>query len=166
MKVSGFTFIRHAVQYDFPIVEAVASVLPIVDEFIVNVGQSDDETLERVRSIGSRKIQIIETEWDESLRADGKIFGMQQDVALAHCTGDWALCVQGDEVLHEEDYPEILKAMERHLGDPDVLGLVFRMVHFKGDYWSVDPWMYRKATRVVRNHCGVHSATDGCDFLP
>lgn len=35
MKVSGFTFIRNAVQYDFPIVEAVTSVLPIVDEFIV-----------------------------------------------------------------------------------------------------------------------------------
>lgn len=88
MKVSGFTFIRNAVQYDFPIVEAVTSVLPIVDEFIVNVGQSDDATLERVRSIGSRK------------------------------------------------------------------------------NWSIDPWMYRKATRIVRNHCGVRSATDGCDFLP
>lgn len=103
MKVSGFIFIRNAVQYDFPIVEAVTSVLPIVDEFIVNVGQSDDATLERVRSIGSRKIQIVETEWDENVRADGKIFGMQQDVALSYCTGDWALLVQGDEVVHEED---------------------------------------------------------------
>ena len=166
MKVSGFTFIRNAVQYDFPIVEAVTSVLPIVDEFIVNVGQSDDATLERVRSIGSRKIQIIETEWDESVRVDGKIFGVQQDVALSYCTGDWALLVQGDEVVHEEDYAEIRNAMERYLKHPEVLGLVFRMVHFKGDYWSIDPWMYRKATRIVRNHCGVRSATDGCDFLP
>lgn len=166
MKVSGFTFIRNAVQYDFPIVEAVTSVLPIVDEFIVNVGQSDDATLERVRSIGSRKIQIVETEWDENVRADGKIFGMQQDVALSYCTGDWALLVQGDEVVHEEDYAEIRNAMERYLTQPDVLGLVFRMVHFKGDYWSIDLWMYRKATRIVRNHCGVRSATDGCDFLP
>ena len=166
MKVSGFTFIRNAVQYDFPIVEAVTSVLPIVDEFIVNVGQSDDATLERVRSIGSRKIQVVETEWDENVRADGKIFGMQQDVALSYCTGDWALLVQGEEVVHEEDYAEIRNAMERYLTKPDVLGLVFRMVHFKGDYWSIDPWMYRKATRIVRNHCGVRSATDGCDFLP
>lgn len=166
MKVSGCTFIRNAVQYDFPIVEAVTSVLPIVDEFIVNVGRSDDATLERVRSIGSRKIQIVETEWDENVRADGKIFGMQQDVALSYCTGDWALLVQGDEVVHEEDYAEIRNAMERYLTQPDVLGLVFRMVHFKGDYWSIDPWMYRKATRIVRNHCGVRSTTDCCDFLP
>ena len=166
MKVSGFTFIRNAIQYDFPIVEVITSVLQIVDEFIVNVGRSEDDTLELIRSIGSQKIRIIETEWDENLRTDGKIFGMQQDIALSHCTGDWALLVQGDEVLHEEDYPEIQNAMEQYLKQPDVLGLVFRMVHFKGDYWSIDPWMYRKATRIVRNHCGVHSTIDCCDFLP
>ena len=38
------------------------------------------------------------------------------------------------------------------------------MLHFKGDYWSLDPWMYRRATRVIRNHCGVQSTTDCCDF--
>lgn len=165
MTVNGFTFIRNAVQYDFPIVEAITAVLPVVDEFVVNVGHSEDETLELIRSIRSQKIRIIETKWDENLRTDGKIFGMQQDIALSHCTGDWALLVQGDEVLHEEDYAEIQSAMERYLKQPEVLGLVFRMVHFEGDYWSVDPWMYRKATRIVRNHCGVHSTTDCCDFI-
>ncbi len=165
MKVSGFTFIRNAIQFDFPIVEAITSVLPIVDEFVVNVGGSEDATLELIRSIESRKIRIIETEWDENVRVDGKIFGMQQDIALSYCTGDWALLVQGDEVLHEEDYTEIRNAMERYLKHQEVLGLVFKMIHFYGDYWSIDPWMYRKATRIVRNHRGVHSTTDCCDFL-
>ncbi len=165
MKVSGFTFIRNAVQYDFPIVEAITSVLPIVDEFVVNVGRSEDDTLGLIQSIGSEKIRIVESVWDDSLRKDGRIFGIQQDVALSHCTGDWALLVQGDEVLHEEDYPAIQEALRAHHENPEVLGLVFRMVHFKGDYWTVDPWMYRKATRIVRNHCGIHSTTDCCDFL-
>mgnify|MGYP003322118074 FL=1 len=165
MKVSGFTFIRNAIQYDFPIVEAVNSVLPIVDEFVVNVGRSDDDTLGLIESIGSEKIRIVESVWDDSLRKDGKIFGIQQDLALSYCTGDWALLVQGDEVLHEDDHPVILEALHTHCDNPEVLGLVFRMVHFKGDYWSVDPWMYRKATRIVRNHCGIHSTTDGCDFM-
>ncbi|MDT7041807.1 hypothetical protein [Candidatus Nitronereus thalassa] len=165
MKVSGFTFIRNAIQYDFPIVEAITSVLPIVDEFVVNVGRSADDTLGLIRSIGSDKIRIVESVWDDSLRKDGRIFGIQQDVALSYCTGDWALLVQGDEVLHEEDYPTIRAAMRTHHKNPDVLGLVFRMVHFKGDYWTVDPWMYRKATRIVRNHRGIHSTTDCCDFL-
>ena len=165
MKVSGFTFIRNAIQYDFPIVEAITSVLPIVDEFVVNVGRSEDDTLNLIQSIGSNKIRIVESVWDDSLRKDGRILGIQQDLALSHCTGDWALLVQGDEVLHEDDYPIIQEALRTHHENPEVLGLVFRMVHFKGDYWSVDPWMYRKATRIVRNHCGIHSATDGCDFM-
>lgn len=165
MKVSGFTFIRNAVQYDFPIVEAITSVLPIVDEFVVNVGRSEDDTLGLIQSIGSEKIRIVESVWDDSLRKDGRIFGIQQDLALSHCTGDWALLVQGDEVLHEMDYPAIQRALRTHHENPEVLGLVFRMVHFKGDYWTVDPWMYRKATRIVRNHRGIHSTTDCCDFL-
>lgn len=165
MKVSGFTFIRNAQKFDFPVVEAIQSALPIVDEFVVNVGQSEDNTLALIRSISSPKIKIIESIWDESLRKDGKILGLQQDVALSHCTGDWALLLQGDEVLHEEDFVIIQNAMQRYLDQKEVLGLIFWMRHFKGDYWSLDPWMYRKATRIVRNTGTISSATDGCDFM-
>ena len=139
--------------------------MPLVDEFVVNVGKSDDETLDLIRSIKSPKIRIVESVWDDNLRVDGQVLGIQQNIALSHCTGDWALLVQGDEVLHEDDYSVIYKALQVYSSEPEVLGLVFRMVHFKGDYWSVDPWMYRKATRIVRNHCGIYSATDGCDFM-
>ena len=164
MKVSGFTFIRNAVKYDFPIIEAIQSALPIVDEFIVNVGNSEDATLELIQSIQSEKIRIIESIWDDTLRRDGRVFGMQQDIALSHCTGDWALLLQADEVLHEHDYPIIQSSVQKCSDRPEVLGLVFRVLHFKGDFWSIDPWMYRKATRLIRNHRGVCSAPDGCDF--
>ena len=165
MRVSGFTFIRNAVKYDFPIVGVITSALPIVDEFIVNVGRSDDSTLDLIRSIGSPKIKIFETVWDDNLKVDGKIFGIQQDLALSHCTGDWALLLQADEVLHEDDLPAIEQAMRDNLDRPHILGLVFRMRHFKGDYWSLDPWMYRKATRIVRRTSTVRSTTDCCDFV-
>jgi hypothetical protein len=169
MKVSGFTFIRNAVKFDFPIVEVITSALDLVDEFVVNVGKSDDETLALVRGIRSPKVRIVETVWDDTMLKDGKVFGMQQDIALSHCTGDWALLLQGDEVLHEADVPAVRRAMEQYATSPDVMGLVFRMVHFKGDYWSVDPWMYHKATRIVRNtpdiRGGIKSTTDCCDFV-
>jgi hypothetical protein len=165
MKVSGFTFVRNAIKYDYPIVEAISSALPIVDEFVVNVGKSDDETLELIRSIDSPKIRIFETEWDDNLKVDGRIFGIQQDLALSRCTGDWALLLQADEVLHEDDLPTIEHAMHQYLNKPEILGLVFRMLHFKGDYWSLDPWMYHKATRVVRRTESIRSTTDCCDFV-
>jgi hypothetical protein len=44
MKVSGFTFIRNAIKYDYPIVEAIQSILPLCDEVVVAVGNSEDET--------------------------------------------------------------------------------------------------------------------------
>jgi hypothetical protein len=164
MKISGFTFCRNVVKFDFPVVEAITSILPIVDEFVVNVGKSEDETLEVIQSINDRRMKIVESVWDESLRKDGRIFGIQQDIALSHCTGDWAFLVQGDEVIHEEDLPVIRVALDHYSPDPEVLGLVLRVLHFKGDYWSIDPWMYRKATRIIRNHRGMYSVTDGCDF--
>ena len=139
MKVSGFTLIRNAIQFDFPVLESIASILPMVDEYVVNVGRSEDDTLNLIRSIGSPKIKIVETVWDDSLRTDGRLFGIQQDIALSHCTGDWAFLLQGDEVVHEDDLPVIRQAMEQYLPQQEVLALVFRVLHFKGDYWSLDP---------------------------
>lgn len=61
MKISGFTFIRNAVKYDFPVLEAINSILPIVDEFIVNVGKSDDGTFELIHKINDPRIKIVES---------------------------------------------------------------------------------------------------------
>src|SRR5438445_11740845 len=110
MKVSGFTFIRNAVRYDYQVVESIRSILPSVDEFIVNVGQCEDGTLGLIRSNGEPKIRIVESVWDETLRKDGLIYAQQTNIALAQCTGDWAFYLQADEVLHEKDYERIQKA--------------------------------------------------------
>jgi glycosyltransferase involved in cell wall biosynthesis len=164
MKVSGFTFCRNAVRYDYPLVESIRSILPVVDEFIVNVGRSDDGTLDLVRSIGDPKITIIESVWDDSLRTGGLIYSQQTNLALARCTGDWALYLQADEVIHEDDLPKIVEAMHAHLGNRAVRGLLFRYLHFMGDYWSVNPWFYHKAVRIIRNNGEVESCGDAVGF--
>jgi len=89
MKVSGFTICRNAVQFDYPVVEAIRSALPIVDEFVVNVGQSADGTMELIRSIGSEKLRIVESVWDDSMKKDGLLLSHETNKALAHCKGDW-----------------------------------------------------------------------------
>ena len=164
MKVSGFTFVRNVVKYDYPVVESIRSVLPVVDEFIVNVGRCDDGTLELIRSIGDPKIKIVESVWDETLRKDGLIYAQQTNIALAHCIGDWAFYIQADEVVHEDDLPAIQEAMRRHLGNHDVKGLLFRYLHFIVDYWSTNPWFYHKAVRIIRNNGEVESCGDAVGF--
>jgi hypothetical protein len=164
MKVSGFSFIRNAVKYDYPVVESIRSVLPICEEFIVNVGRCDDGTLDVVDAIGDPKIQIMESVWDETLRRDGLIYSQQTNLALSRCTGDWAFYIQADEVVHEDDLPVLRESMSQYLGNPEVKGLLFHYLHFVADYWSIDPWAYHKAVRIIRNNGEVESCGDAVGF--
>jgi glycosyltransferase involved in cell wall biosynthesis len=164
MKISGFSICRNAVKFDFPIVEVIRSALPLVDEFIVNVGQSDDGTLDLIRSIGSDKVRVVESVWDDSMKKDGLLFSHETNVALSHCQGDWALYLQADEVLHEAELGTIRNALHRHLTDPTVLGFTFRYLHFYGDYRSCNPWFYHRAVRIIRNDGQIESCGDAVGF--
>jgi hypothetical protein len=164
MRVSGFTFCRNAVKYDYPVVESIRSVLPVCDEFIVNVGRCDDGTLELIQSIGDPKIKIVESVWDETLRKDGLIYSQQTNIALAQCKGDWAFYIQADEVVHEDDLPVLQQSMRQQFGNRSVKGLLFRYLHFVADYWSTNPWFYHKAVRIIRNNGEVESCGDAVGF--
>ncbi|RAJ95919.1 hypothetical protein LX87_03669 [Larkinella arboricola] len=168
MKVSGFSFIRNAIKYDYPIVEAIQSILPLCDEFVVAVGQSEDQTLDLIRSIPSDKIRIIETVWDDSLRQGGRVLALETDKALAAVApdSDWAFYIQGDEVLHEKYLPVVQEAMARYKDDPDVDGLLFHYLHFYGSYRYVGDsrrW-YRREIRIVRNNGNVAAYRDAQGF--
>jgi len=164
MKVSGFTFVRNARLYDFPVVESIKSILPTVDEYIVNVGKSEDDTLNLVESIQDPKIKIIENVWDEKKQKDGEIYREQTDIALDACKGDWAFYLQADEVVHEQELPRINALMNENLRQTEVLGFLFRYLHFYGDYWTLNPWFYHKEIRIIRNNGKIRSIGDACGF--
>ena len=157
MKISAFTFLRNAHRLQFPFVESIRSALPLVDEFVVALGPCDDDTEAMLRAIGDPKIRILPTAWNENLdsswRVKGFIYGQQKTIALFNCTGDWAIYLEGDEVLHEDDLPRLRAAMERHLGNPRVEALYFRYLHFYGNRNTVadSPRWYRREVRAVRN---------------
>lgn len=155
MKISGFTIIRNAVINDYPIVEAITSILPVVDEMLVSVGYSDDETLALIRSIPSDKIRIVESEWDMSLREGGRVLAVETDKALKQISpdSDWAFYIQGDEAVHEKYHKTIIDSCARHLKDERVEGLVFDYVHFYGtyDYIGDSRKWYRREIRIIRN---------------
>jgi hypothetical protein len=168
MKIAGFTFIRNAVKNDYAIVEAITSVLPICDEFVVAVGASEDETLALIQSIPSDKIKIVETVWDDAKREGGATFALETDKALQAISKDidWAFYIQGDECVHETDLPIVKAAMEENLVDENVEGLLFHYRHFYGSYQhvAVSRRWYRREIRVVKMHPGVHSYKDAQGF--
>ncbi|MFN0034146.1 MAG: glycosyltransferase family 2 protein [Saprospiraceae bacterium] len=168
MKVAGFTFVRNALTYDYPVVQAIQSILPICDYFVVAVGKSQDATLELVRSIGDPKIHIIETEWDDSLREGGRVLALETDKAFRAIPPeyDWCFYIQGDECVHENDLPAIRTSMERWLHDPKTEGLLFDYRHFYGSYDFVGRsrrW-YRREVRIVRNDKQIFSYRDAQGF--
>lgn len=168
MKVAGFSFIRNAVKFDYPIVEAINSVLPICDEFIIAVGESEDETEELIRSINSEKIRIIKTKWDDSLREGGRVLAMETDKAFKEISKDvdWAFYIQGDEVLHEDGLYEITQAMAKYKDNKKVEGFLFNYIHFYGSYDFVGDsrrW-YRKEIRIIRPWSNISSYKDAQGF--
>ena len=151
MRISGFTFLRNAVLNGFPFEESIKSVLPICDEFVVVVGQGQDETLNRVCSLDDPKIRVVETIWNEKMQDRGFIYGQQKMIGMYHCTGDWAFYLEGDEVLHEADLPMIRENMEQYLDDPATEAFYFDYYHFYGTPNQVGIGGYRRAPRIIRN---------------
>lgn len=168
MKVSGFTIVRNALKYDYPVVEAITSILPVCDEFVVVVGKSEDTTLDLVKQIPSDKIRIIETVWDESLRVGGRTFAQETGKALQAISADvdWCFYIQADEILHEKYIEAVRGALLRYKDDKNVDGLLFNYKHFYGSYDYVgESWRwYRREIRVVRNDKKIFSYKDAQGF--
>jgi hypothetical protein len=168
MKISGFTFVRNAVKFDYPVVESITSVLPVVDEFIVSIGNSDDTTVQLIESIHSPKIKIHHSVWDDSLKEGGQVLAIETDKALAHVNpeSDWAFYLQADEVVHENDLNTIVKAAEKYLDQKEVEGLLFHYHHLYGSYDYVGDsrrW-YSHEIRIIRNNGSVVSYRDAQGF--
>lgn len=165
--VSGFTFIRNAIKLDYPVKEAILSVLPLVDEMVVAVGKSEDDTRNLIESLGS-KIRIIDTVWDDSLRKGGEVLAVETDKALAAVSkdADWCVYIQGDECIHEKYHTEILDKMKRYVSDERVDGLLFDYAHFYGsfDYLGDSKSWYRKEIRIVKNDRQIRSYRDAQGF--
>jgi hypothetical protein len=168
MKISGFTFIRNAIKYDYPILESISSILPLCDEFIVAVGKSEDSTRDRIESLGSPKIRIIDTVWNESLREGGAVLADETNKAFDAIDKDssWAFYLQGDEVIHEKYHENLITAMQKWENSPEVEGLLMDYLHFYGSYDFIGDsrqW-YRHEVRIIRNDKRIRSHLDAQGF--
>jgi len=157
MKISGFTMVRDAIRFDYPAEESISSLLPLVDEMIVNVGECSDGTLAMVKAIGDPKIRIMERDWGRNEGSGGTVHAAETNAALAECSGDWCFYIQADEVVHEDDLPLVRGCCERNLEDERVEGLLFDYLHFYATYSTYQTarnW-YKHEVRLIRNGIGL-----------
>jgi hypothetical protein len=161
MKISGFTMAKNAGKLYYPIKQAILSILPIVDEFVVALGNcdEDDNTRDEILSINSNKVRIIDTVWDIEKYPRGMEHAHQTDIAKSHCSGDWLFYLQSDEVVHEKYLQVITQKCEEYLDNKNIEGFLFRYMHFWGDYehYQDSHCWYRKEIRIIRNDPEIHS---------
>lgn len=167
MKVIGFSFIRNAEKYNYPVVEALQSILPLCDEVIVAVGNSEDNTRNLIASIDP-KIKILDTVWDEKRKTGGSVLAVETNKAFQaiDSSADWCIYIQGDEVLHEEGYDKLVEAMKKWKDNDEVDGLLLNYRHFYGGYnyvGSEGKW-YRHEIRVIKNDKSIYSYRDAQGF--
>ena len=170
VPLSGFSFLRNGVKLDYPFVEAYRSILPLVDELVIAVGDSTDGTRAALEaldaSLPTPKLRLIDTVWDDTLRTGGRILAQQTDVALSHVRSPWAFYIQADEVLHERHHAIVRAALEAADADARCEGLLFDYRHFYGSYGYVAAsrrW-YRAEVRLVRRQPGLFSYRDAQGF--
>jgi len=168
MKITGVLIIRHAVKNDYPVVEAIQSILPIVDEMIVSVDKGEDETEALIKTIISPKMRIVYSGWDMNLRKGGKVYAVETDKAIAHVSADtdWIFYLQADEVIHEKYHGTILAAAKKYCANNKVQGLLFKYLHFYASYNYVGDsrkW-YNYEVRMIKNDKRISSYKDAQGF--
>ncbi len=171
-KISGFSLVRNGVRFDYPFLESLRSLLPVVDELVLNVGKGDDETLARceelARTEGQGKIRIFESTWpldDPEKKKAGIILSEQTNLALDRCENDWCLYLQADEVLHEGDFDLIKRSIAR-ASQLSLEAVVFQYRHFYGSFNVIQDSRsaYRREMRIIRKSSGARSVGDAQSF--
>lgn len=150
VPISGFTIVRNAVKLDFPVVESIRSILPACEELVVNVGHSDDGTLELIRGIDDPRIRIIEAEWDWS----DKILALGRETrrAMEACRHPWGIYIQADEVLGQDGAGILQQTVQAVHANARVEALLVNYLHFYGDFSTIATnrrW-YQREVRCLR----------------
>lgn len=138
--ISGFMILKNALKQGYPFPEAIASALPICDEFLISDGYSTDGTFELLRqmSLSNKKIKIFRYNW-----LDAKSVTVLTDATNAlrkKCRGEYIFYIQANEIVHEadvgfiRDLPEML---------PQVNTFCFPYLHLMGNYKYAEEFRLR-----------------------
>jgi len=166
MTISAYTYVRNGLAMGYPFIQAILSVIDIVDDFVVVLGDSTDGSREAINALKSPKIRVLDTVWDMQLKTGGKLFAQQSNLGLAEMKGDWVIHIQADEVFHENDTTKLLDYIKRYDSNPRVEGLLFPFLNFRGDYNHIHTGRkaHRFEIRAFRNNPLIRAYRDSQGF--
>lgn len=186
MKISAYTYVKNAVEMDYPFAESIESHLKFADEVVVvDASDKSDGTKEILadlkRKNSNLKLYTATMNW--KVPNYGVYDGVLKQVARTHCTGDFLWQFDSDELVHEKDRL-ILEDIIKQTGMlQDNLLLCLPVVEYWGGFdkvrIDVNPWKWRLSKnhpeithgipishREIRNGLVyAKPGTDGCDYI-
>lgn len=129
MKISACLIVKNEKDH----IRDVLASLVGVDEIIVVDTGSQDNTVELAREMGAQV--FTDYTWNDD-------FAEARNHALAKCTGDWVLSIDGDEVLEEGGVAKIREIVAN--ARPDQL-------HFSVDMTAKHTGAKHNLPRIIRN---------------
>lgn len=113
MTLGGNVCIRNGRDLDYCWQEAVRSLLPICDEVVICDCDSTDGTRREIDCLAEseEKITVVNYPWTDP-HGDTSWWPTWLNYARQHLSTDWHIQLDADEVIHEQDYDLILRAVE------------------------------------------------------
>lgn len=174
MNLSAFMVLKNGITLGYPFVEAILSLLPACDEFVISEGYSDDETyywLERLQGKFPDRVRLLRRPWPQGMKSGGSI-GEMQTQALRECRGRWCYLLQADEIMPPENLPYLRelctprRPMERLVGRRRFNSYRVDFLHLMDNFQRYDANLpYRWAIRLVRNRRFINSDRDGWQLM-
>lgn len=152
--ISGFMIVKDVLKQGYPFVEAIASALPICDEFLVSDGYSTDGTYEVLQKIAAAnpKVKVHQLQWPT--RKDVTVLSEVTNEVRSKCRYKYILSIQANEIIHEQSAP-LIKALPEMF--PSVDTFSFPFIQFLNEYKFAEGFRLRFA----KNNPGIVAKGDG-----
>lgn len=129
--LGGSVFVRNAIKFDYCIRESISSLCEVCDQVVVLDAQSEDGTLDHIRPLKDKYANLMiaqGAEWECHDRYER--LSILANQAKSFLNTDWHFMLQADEVIHEDSYHWIRKAVRNNNGCESYR---VRRINFFGD---------------------------------
>ncbi|MCI4363845.1 MAG: hypothetical protein L3K13_06040 [Thermoplasmata archaeon] len=153
--ISGFMAVRNGLRLGYPFREAIRAALPVVDEFVVEDGHSEDGTYELLELLASSepKLRLSRHGWDP-VSTNGSAIRNALDHARRLARGDYIWQVDANEVLPGQDV-DAMRALPTSYPEKELFGLPYAQLLGPIEFTSEVRW------RFARNLPSIHPLYDG-----
>jgi glycosyltransferase involved in cell wall biosynthesis len=163
--LSGYTYLKNGIKYDYPFRESIRSVISLCDQFVICYAtDSEDETLAALQVLAAEypQIELYPSEiWRQNRGHEGEVIRKAAEEAMGYCRGEWLWHVQADEVYHEDDL-NLLREQIYSAGAERIDAYRFRVLHFYGNYTTLikesaqEIGWYQRCIRLTRRGKAQH----------